>query len=51
MGQINLPQGTPLDYLKQILWDDSFAQDRFFAYRDPESRSRWRGSQLDGFVL
>jgi len=36
LGQINLPQGTPLDYLKRILWDDSLAQDRFFAYCDPE---------------
>ena len=36
LGQINLPQGTPLDYLKQVLWDDSLAQDRFFAYCDPE---------------
>jgi hypothetical protein len=26
---------TPLDFLKQIRWDDNFAQDRFFAYIDP----------------
>ena len=26
---------TPLDYLKEIRWDDTFAQDRFFAYVDP----------------
>lgn len=26
---------TPLDYLKDIKWDDTFAQDRFFAYIDP----------------
>ncbi len=25
---------TPLDYLKAIKWDDSFAQDRFFGYVD-----------------
>ncbi len=36
MGQIQLPQGTPLQYLKQVKWDDSLAQDRFFAYCDPE---------------
>lgn len=35
MRQIFLPQGTPLDYLKQIIWDQSLAQDRFFAYCDP----------------
>ena len=34
MSQINLPQGTPLDYIKQIRWDMPPAQDRFFAYCD-----------------
>ncbi len=35
MAQIPLPDGsTPLDYLKVVKWDDSFAQDRFFAYCD-----------------
>jgi hypothetical protein len=29
---------TPLDYLKDINWDDTFAQDRFFGYIDPEGR-------------
>jgi hypothetical protein len=34
MSQIALPQGTPLDYLKQLRWDAPFApaQDRFFAW-------------------
>jgi hypothetical protein len=35
MGQIQLPVGTPLDYLRQVKWDDTLAQDRFFAYCDP----------------
>jgi hypothetical protein len=26
---------TPLDYLKEINWDSTFAQDRFFGYIDP----------------
>jgi hypothetical protein len=26
---------TPLDYLKDINWDNTFAQDRFFGYVDP----------------
>ena len=30
MSQIQLPRGTPLDYIKQIAWDE-LAQDRFFA--------------------
>jgi len=34
MKQIFLAQGTPLDYLKEIIWDDTLAQDRFFCYCD-----------------
>jgi len=36
MRQIICPQGNPLEYLKQILWDASLTQDRFFAYCDTE---------------
>jgi hypothetical protein len=36
MSAINLPVGTPLDYIKEVIWDDSFAQDRFFGYADPK---------------
>ncbi|HZT34244.1 MAG TPA: carboxypeptidase-like regulatory domain-containing protein [Bryobacteraceae bacterium] len=34
MSQINLPSGTPLDYLKELIWDDTMQQDRFFAWAD-----------------
>ena len=34
MRGIQLPQGTSLDYLRQLKWDDTLAQDRFFAYCD-----------------
>jgi len=34
MSTIYLPNGTPLGYFKQILWDDSLAQDRFFGFAD-----------------
>jgi hypothetical protein len=34
MSSIHLPSGSPLEYFKEILWDDSLAQDRFFAYAD-----------------
>jgi len=36
MSQINLSQGTPLDYIKEMRWDGDFApvQDRFFAWCD-----------------
>jgi hypothetical protein len=38
MAQIQLPVKTPLDYIKQIIWDGqdhAFAKDRFFAWADP----------------
>jgi hypothetical protein len=34
MKTIQLPSKTPLDYFKEILWDDSLAQDRFFGFAD-----------------
>ena len=36
MTHIALPQGTPLDYIKQLRWDAPYApaQDRFFAWCD-----------------
>ena len=33
MAAIHLPSGTPLDYFKQLVWED-MSQDRFFAYAD-----------------
>ncbi len=43
MSQIQLPQGTPLDYIKQMIWPGDYGQngeydpkqDRFFAWCDP----------------
>ncbi|HEV2492442.1 MAG TPA: hypothetical protein VG204_05145 [Terriglobia bacterium] len=35
MAAINLPGGTPLDYIKEVIWDNTFAQDRFFGWADP----------------
>jgi hypothetical protein len=34
MKAIQLPSKTPLDYFKEIFWDDSLAQDRFFRFTD-----------------
>ncbi len=35
LAQIKFPDGSgPLDYLKEMKWDNSLAQDRFFAYCD-----------------
>jgi hypothetical protein len=40
MQQIHLPQQTPLDYIKAIIWDRTgdfeMASDRFFAWADPQ---------------
>jgi hypothetical protein len=36
MSQIHLPVGTPLDYFRQLNWDDTMKQDRFFGFADPQ---------------
>jgi hypothetical protein len=35
MESICLPIGSPLQYFKELIWDDTMAQDRFFAYAAP----------------
>jgi len=35
MEQIHLRTGSPLDYLKQLIWDDTMKRDRFFGYASP----------------
>jgi hypothetical protein len=35
MAAIHLPVGTPLDYFKELIWDDTMAQDRFYGWADP----------------
>jgi hypothetical protein len=34
MGQLNLSTGTALSYFRQVRWDESLAQDRFFGFAD-----------------
>jgi hypothetical protein len=48
MAAISLPQGTPLDYFKEMIWDSSFAQDRFFAYADPALYDQVKLAALHG---
>lgn len=36
MEQIHLRSGSPMQYLRKVVWDESWKQDRFFAYADPE---------------
>ena len=35
MLQIQLPVKTPVDYIKELIWDDTMQRDRFFAWADP----------------
>jgi hypothetical protein len=48
MAQINLPVGTPLQYLRLLKWDDSFEQDRFFAYADRKLIDQVRTAAAQG---
>ncbi len=36
MSRIHLPLGTPVEYLKELIWDETMTQARFFAWADPE---------------
>jgi hypothetical protein len=36
MKALSLPEKTAFAYLRQVIWDDSLAQDRFFAWADPQ---------------
>jgi hypothetical protein len=35
MEAICLPVGNPLQYFKELIWDDTMTNDRFFGYADP----------------
>src|SRR5262249_2750440 len=48
MKEIHLPEGSPLDFLRQLKWDDTFAQDRFFAYCEPKLLDQVRIAAAQG---
>lgn len=48
MSQIFLRAGTPLDYMKQVIWDRSLAQDRFFAWCDAKLIDEVRNAAAQG---
>ncbi len=48
MKAIQLPSKTPLDYFKEILWDESLAQDRFFGYADRSLVDQVRRAAMEG---
>jgi hypothetical protein len=48
MKTIQLPSKTPLDYFKEILWDESLAQDRFFGFADKFLVDQVRRAAMEG---
>ena len=49
MAQSSLPQGTPLDYLKELIWGEkTMKQDRFFAYADKALLTQVELAAADG---
>jgi hypothetical protein len=48
MSTIFLPSGTPLDYFKEIEWDNTLAQDRFFGFTDHELVTQVRTAASHG---
>ena len=48
MKAIQLPSKTPLDYFKEILWDKSLAQDRFFGYAEKSVVDQVRRAAMEG---
>jgi hypothetical protein len=52
MDQIQLPQGTVLDYFKAVIWDaqgdSAMAQDRFYAWVDPAIISQVEQAKVQG---
>jgi len=52
MDQIQLPQGTVLDYFKAVIWDlqgdSAMARDRFYAWADPALISQVEQAKVQG---
>jgi len=48
MKAITLPQGNPLQYFKELIWDKSMAQDRFYGWADPALYDQVRTAAAQG---
>ena len=48
MEQIHLPSGTPLDYFRELIWDETMQRDRFFGYASRELLSQVRRAEMQG---
>lgn len=52
MGQLTLPQATPLEYIKQVRWEPEYApaQDRFFCWCDRNLVDQVKASAAAGHL-
>lgn len=49
MAELELGGGkTPIDFIREVIWDDTLAQDRFFGYADPAIIPLIRAATADG---
>jgi hypothetical protein len=48
MKAITLRQGNPLQYFKELIWDKSMAQDRFYGWADPALYDEVRAAAAQG---
>jgi hypothetical protein len=48
MMAINLPVANPLAYFKELIWDGTIAQDRFYGYADPALYDQVKLAQTQG---
>ncbi|MDR3717987.1 MAG: hypothetical protein P4K98_04245 [Bryobacteraceae bacterium] len=48
MGQVDLEGATPLSFIRELIWDDSMQQDRFFAWAEPSIIDRLREAVRQG---
>jgi hypothetical protein len=46
--EIHLPSGTPVDYLRGVIWDEEMKGDRFYTWADPELVAQVGRSAADG---
>jgi Calcineurin-like phosphoesterase len=48
MSAIALPVGNPLQYFKEVIWDNTMAQDRFYGWADPALYDQVRMAAAQG---
>ena len=48
MSTISLPVGNPLEYFKELIWDNTMAQDRFYGWADPALYDQVRTAAAQG---